>query len=70
MMVGLAGVLTRNPCIAAMTNGRSFVSALRLRAVPICVRRLRLLEVIGVNLLLSLGEDRERWENSNRQHES
>jgi hypothetical protein len=31
---------------------------------------LRLLEVIGLNLLLSLGEDRERWENSNRQHES
>lgn len=70
MMVRLAGVLARHTDMSAMTNGCNLVSALRLRALSVCLRRLRLLEVIGVNLLLSLGEDRERWENSNRQHES
>ena len=53
-----------------MTNVCTLVSALRLRAVSICLRRLRLIVVIGVNFLLSLGEYRERWGNSNRQHES
>jgi hypothetical protein len=56
--------------MAAMTNGRSFVSALRLRAVSICVRRLRLLEVIGVNLLLSLSQYGERGESPYCEHES
>ena len=69
MMVSPAGVLTRHPYMAAMTSSGSLVSALRLRAVSICVRRLRLLEVIGVNFLLSLGLCQERGENPNCQHE-
>jgi hypothetical protein len=56
--------------MAAMIDGHSLVSALRFRAMCICMCRWRLLEVIGVNFLLRLGQYRERWENSNRQHES
>lgn len=60
MMVSPAGVLTRHADIAAMTNGRSLVSALRLRAVSIGLRGLRLIVVIGVNFLLSLRHYGER----------
>ena len=70
MMVSPAGVLTRHPYMAAMTSSGSLVSALRLRAVSICVRRLRLLEVIGVNLLLSLSQYGERGESPYCEHES
>ena len=70
MMVSPAGVLTRHPYMAAMTSSGSLVSALRLRAVSICVRRLRLLEVIGVNLLLSLSQCGERGESPYCEHES
>jgi hypothetical protein len=61
MMVGLAGVLTRHARVAitAMTRGCYLVGALRFRAVRICLRRWCWLEVIGVNLLLRLGEYRE-----------
>lgn len=54
MMVGPAGVLTRHADMSAMSNVCSLVSALRFRALCVYLRRLRLLEVIGVNLLLSL----------------
>jgi hypothetical protein len=70
MTVSLAGVLTRHPCMAAMIDGHSLVSALRFRAVSTYMRHWGLVEVIGVNFLLCLGQQRERWENTNRQHES
>lgn len=72
MMVGLAGVLTRHPRIAvtAMMRACDLVVALRLRAVSTCMRHWGLVEVIGVNFLLCLGQYRERWEDCNRQHES
>ena len=70
MMVCLAGVLAGQPRMAAMANVCSLASALRLRAVPICVRGLRLLEVIGVNLLLSLSQCGERGESPYCEHES
>jgi hypothetical protein len=72
MTVSLAGVLTRHPCVAMpiMTRVCNLVVALRFRAVRICMCRWRWLEVVGVNLLLCLGQYRERWKNSNRQHES
>ena len=70
MMVRLAGVLARHTDMSAMTNGCNLVSALRLRALSVCLRRLRLLEVIGGNFLLSLRLHQERGENSNCQHES
>ena len=53
-----------------MSNVCSLVGALRLRAVSICVRGLRLIVVVGVNFLLSLRHYGERWENPNCQHES
>jgi hypothetical protein len=70
MMISLAGVFTCHPCMAAMIDGPSLVRALRFRAVCTCMRPWRLLEVIGINFLLRLGQYRERWENSNCQHES
>ena len=53
-----------------MTNVCSLVSALHLRAVSIGLRGLRLIVVVGVNFLLSLGLHQERGENPNCQHES
>ena len=72
MMVCPARVLTRHPRIAmtAMMRVCDLVVALCLRAVYIGLRRWCLLVVIRVNFLLCLGQYRERWENSNRQHES
>ena len=57
MMACPAGVLARHPRLgmSAMTRGGSLVPALRLQAVRIPLRRLRLLVVIGVNLLLGPG---------------
>jgi len=71
-MVSPTGMLTRHARIAvtAMMRACNLVVALRLRAVSTCMRRWRLLEVIGINFLLCLSQYRERWENSNRQHES
>ena len=53
-----------------MSNVCSLVCALRLRAMRIGLRGLRLIVVIGVNFLLSLRHYGERGENSNCQHES
>ena len=72
MMVTLAGVLTRHPRITmtAMMRVCDLVVALCLRAVYIGLRRLRLLVVVGVNLLLGPSLYQERGKNSNCQHES
>ena len=55
MMAGLAGVLTCHPDMTAMSNVCNLVGALRLRAMRIGLRGLRLIVVVGVNFLLSLG---------------
>ena len=57
MMACPAGALARHPRVAlpSMTRGGSLVPALLLWAVRIPLRRLRLLVVIGVNLLLGPG---------------
>ena len=69
-MVSPTGALTRHADMSAISNVCSLVSALRLRARSVGLRRLRLLEVIGGNFLLSLRLHQERGENSNCQHES
>ena len=72
MMACPAGVLARHPRMAlpSLARGCGLVPALRLQAVRIPLRRLRLLVVIGVDLLLGPGLYQERGENSNCQHES
>ena len=67
MMVSPAGVLASHPRIAAMSDVCNLVGALRLRAVRIGLRGLRLIVVIGVNFLLGLDQ---YGEDSNCDHES
>ena len=64
-MVSPAGALTRHADMSAMTNVCSLASALRLRALSVGLRRLRLLEVIGGNFLLCPSLNRKRGKNSN-----
>ena len=72
MMVGPAGVLTRQPrvALALMMRVCGLAVPLRLRAMCIYLCRWRLVVVIGVNFLLSLCLHQERGENSNCQGES
>jgi hypothetical protein len=67
-MVCSAGVLTREARMAAMTG--ALVSGLRLCGVRTGLRQLRLVEVVGVNFLLGLGQYGECGNDSNCEHES
>ena len=68
MMVDPAGVLTRQARMA--TGSSTLLSNLRLRGRFVALSNRRLLVVIGVNFLLSLGQYGKCGDNPNCEHES